>query len=564
MRRTTLLILLCCLLAERCDASHRHLLQQRSTLSGKAIVIEYDREGSHTRLLAVHTPAGKHVLVHGCSHEQLETIQTGMDIEVSGEWEQAPAGGRRLASASNAFKATTVRLGKPAFAAPAVTTSGSLAAGMTVSASAVAPAVTRSTNKLVKKDLSTIFVPIAGVDATGAACPGVTLPKFTAADVKGAVFAESNPTGTTVGSTYSKCSMGKTKLTVANSKVADLVKLPCAGTTNEVAWTFSKCDFDDFNGYADAADEVLKARGINMTNYEHRVYLVPPGTCPFVGLGYVGCDGSYICRAWINGDFWTTPETMTHELGHNLYLAHAGALNSAGVYDEYADSSGIMGYCCYDRCPNTPHAWQLGWLSVQQLDGTTVQAGQTVRATLASQSVSLNSGMRIVPTWTTGQDPLFIGYRTLAGGDAAMLDTDAGRVHLYTAAITNTYNAAPTTWKKSLSAAGQSWQLPAAGLVVRLHGLTSTAATVSVCRKGGAETADSCAAGVDKDCNGLAGDKDPACFKFASLLDKPSPPKPKPRPPPPKPKPRPPPPKPAPRPPLRRPPPKMMRRPRRG
>lgn len=86
--RTAAIILLCCLLAERCDASHRHLLQQRSTLSGepgvlarafqrdravlraqdrpggphlqlqpnvplpaagKAIVIEYDREGSHTR-----------------------------------------------------------------------------------------------------------------------------------------------------------------------------------------------------------------------------------------------------------------------------------------------------------------------------------------------------------------------------------------------------------------------------------------------------------------------------------------------------------------------------------
>jgi hypothetical protein len=108
------------------------------------------------------------------------------------------------------------------------------------------------------------------VDATGAACPGVVLPKFTAADVKGAVFAESNPTGTTVGSTYGKCSMGKTKLTVANSKVADLVKLPCDGTTNEVAWTFSKCDFDDFNGYADAADLVLEARGINMTKYQHR------------------------------------------------------------------------------------------------------------------------------------------------------------------------------------------------------------------------------------------------------------------------------------------------------
>lgn len=28
------------------------------------------------------------------------------------------------------------------------------------------------------------------------------------------------------------------------------------------------------------------------------VYLIPPGQCGFVGLGYIGCDGSYACRSW--------------------------------------------------------------------------------------------------------------------------------------------------------------------------------------------------------------------------------------------------------------------------
>lgn len=31
-----------------------------------------------------------------------------------------------------------------------------------------------------------------------------------------------------------------------------------------------------------------------------RVYLLPPCTCPWVGLGYVGCDGSFECRAWVS------------------------------------------------------------------------------------------------------------------------------------------------------------------------------------------------------------------------------------------------------------------------
>ncbi len=123
------------------------------------------------------------------------------------------------------------------------------------------------------------------------------------------------------------------------------------------------------------------------------MYLIPPSACGFVGLGYIGCDGSYDCRAWITGDFWATPQAITHELGHNLFMAHAGSFNAAGVYDEYADSSGVMGYCCDNRCPNAPHAWQLGWISVQQLDGTSLKAGQTATATLSSQALSDRSGL---------------------------------------------------------------------------------------------------------------------------------------------------------------------------
>ena len=39
--------------------------------------------------------------------------------------------------------------------------------------------------------------------------------------------------------------------------------------SNGVSWTFTKCDFDDFSGYADKADEVLAARGINMDSYRY-------------------------------------------------------------------------------------------------------------------------------------------------------------------------------------------------------------------------------------------------------------------------------------------------------
>jgi hypothetical protein len=37
-----------------------------------------------------------------------------------------------------------------------------------------------------------------------------------------------------------------------------------------VAWSFSTCNFDDFSGYADAAEQVLRGRNINVASYKYR------------------------------------------------------------------------------------------------------------------------------------------------------------------------------------------------------------------------------------------------------------------------------------------------------
>ena len=137
-----------------------------------------------------------------------------------------------------------------------------------------------------------------------------------------------------------------------------------------------------------------------------------------------------------------------------------------------------------------------------------------MKATLFSQAASSRSGLRILPSWTTGVDPIFLGYRTRARGDAALPPELAGKVHVYSAAITNTFDAQYTVWNGTLGVAGATWQHAAAGLVVRVQAVASGSATVTVCRKGGAETAATCAAGTDNDCNGLAGPADPACAKL--------------------------------------------------
>ena len=74
------------------------------------------------------------------------------------------------------------------------------------------------------------------------------------------------------------------------------------------AWSFGSCAFDDFSGWADAADEVLRARGKALKRFVYRLYLVPKGACDWIGLGYVGCHDSYECRAWASGEEALKPQ----------------------------------------------------------------------------------------------------------------------------------------------------------------------------------------------------------------------------------------------------------------
>lgn len=198
-------------------------------------------------------------------------------------------------------------------------------------------------------------------------------------------------------------------------------------------------------------------------------------------------------------------------------MAHAGA-NNSGIVDQYGDGTCLLGACCSNRCPNTPHTWQMGWLSLCQLDGTALRPGKTVTATIYAQAqavgvLSRAGGVRVQPTWVPGQAPIFVGYRTRTGGDAQLDPTLAGRVHIYASNISSTYDPQPTMYKGGL-ARGASYTDPDTSLVVRVTGMTSATATITLCRRVGTETLASCKANLDGDCNGLVGTRDPACAKL--------------------------------------------------
>lgn len=57
-------------------------------------------------------------------------------------------------------------------------------------------------------------------------------------------------------------------VTAASAATCPASPAPCR--SQGVAWCFSACNFDDFNGQADAADEVLAKRGIDLSKYKYK------------------------------------------------------------------------------------------------------------------------------------------------------------------------------------------------------------------------------------------------------------------------------------------------------
>jgi hypothetical protein len=88
-------------------------------------------------------------------------------------------------------------------------------------------------------------------------------------DVEAVVYGSS---GTTLKSLYNTCSYGKTTLTSASTRVAEVSKLPCSGTS-EYGNAYNSaglCEFGDFAGWAEMALAAATASGINVDNYFYK------------------------------------------------------------------------------------------------------------------------------------------------------------------------------------------------------------------------------------------------------------------------------------------------------
>ena len=114
------------------------------------------------------------------------------------------------------------------------------------------------------------------------------------------------------------------------------------------------------------AKAAAQAAGYVLSNYERFLMIFPQNSaCGYSGMGQVGAMPS---TSWIHNSL--TLRTVAHELGHNLGLYHARAmdcgdttLGSSCTTQEYGDTLDIMGYSGTVGHFNGFSKERLGWLS---------------------------------------------------------------------------------------------------------------------------------------------------------------------------------------------------------
>ncbi|MCH1928634.1 Ig-like domain-containing protein [Shewanella sp. A25] len=249
----------------------------------------------------------------------------------------------------------------------------------------------------------------------------------------------------------------------------------------------SVCDTD---AIAAAADAELNARGFNLDNYAHLMYLIPTHPkCTWSGKANVAGKRSWIKRVQLS--------TINHELGHNLGLYHANkkdcgnvttAETSQCVVSEYGDYLSAMSGTNTPKHFNAFHKEQLGWIAGDQIN----TLGTDSRVVLSALEAEGNFPHLLkIPNGKDAQGNAqfyYIEYRQALGFDSS-LATEAtamlGGVRLREGATNNaassylldpTPNSTSYDWDDISLAPGQVFEQQG----VRLEVISSDASSVTL------------------------------------------------------------------------------------
>ncbi|MEU4622512.1 Ig-like domain-containing protein [Actinoplanes sp. NPDC023801] len=152
------------------------------------------------------------------------------------------------------------------------------------------------------------------------------------------------------------------------------------------------------------------------------VYFPEVTTCRWDGLGSLGFSVHHDAAIWLNGTY--DVQTLSHELGHNMYLGHANGtmchsdaartvqvpLSQYCTRFDYADPWDVMG----NRTAGQLSAYHLAELGLLPADAARTVISDT-EVTLAP--ITSGAGLRQI-VMPMGQRTYYIEYRTAAGLDS--------------------------------------------------------------------------------------------------------------------------------------------------
>lgn len=255
------------------------------------------------------------------------------------------------------------------------------------------------------------------------------------------------------------------------------------------------CDADTL---ASLADQAAQQAGVNLGAYARKLYVFPKNACAWSGLGNVGGSST---RAWSNGRLTTI--VIGHELGHNLGLYHAQALNcdvaplgNACTTLAYGDTADLMGN--YRTAQFNPYEKELlGWLNDGVSPPITTASSSGRHVIEPYTDASTGAKALKIPRGSDGSGRklwYYVEYRQAVGVDAVLANTgnlvqgvvvrtategdpaSSRQIDMSPGSSTNTY----TELADGALAVGQSYTDAAAGVTLTLAWTTASGAAIDV------------------------------------------------------------------------------------
>jgi hypothetical protein len=239
--------------------------------------------------------------------------------------------------------------------------------------------------------------------------------------------------------------------------------------------------------YAVAADAAATATGVDLSLYQHRIYIIPSDSaadsdCNWLAQGVLGSYGSTgTLRSWST---LIDASAIAHEVGHNAGWHHAatdtnnnGANFSESTDVEYGDTSDTMGYCCTEKKFNAVHMDQIGWYDNQPA-GTMLTVGSSGTYTLAplgSDPVTTPGTQILKVSKPDTGEVYYLSYRQRIGRDANVPTAYIGGLNIHHASETG-------RWSYFIQALAdaQNFDDPANGLIIAQNWHDATGVNITI------------------------------------------------------------------------------------